>query len=294
MQALKKTAGMAPGIYSDIPNADYHADVGSYSSSLIKMMDVPARAKHQIDSPPEFKECFRIGSAIHKWILERDEFLAEFKVGLDCARRSKADRQSWADWFTDLGANGNEIITNPANNWNGLFEQQSGISMVAPEELQALIDMAQAVAKNETAVSLLEGGEAEQSVFWKDSATGMNLRCRPDYLNGDFCSDLKSCQSVSDHAITRAFADRGYAVSQAMYQDGVNQVLSDWRPFVFIFVEKTAPYLVRVISLDPEAQEHAWNKYHAMKARLANCLESGRWPGLPDNLELSLPGWALN
>lgn len=283
---------MKPGIYSGISNADYHADKDSYSSSLVKKMEIPAQAKHAMDNPQEHKDCFRIGSGIHNFILERDSFYLNYLTGISCPRRSKADKQSWADWFTEHGANGNEIIENPAAKWNGMFEQQSGRNLVTPEEIQRFSDMATSVASNKNAIELLEKGKPEQSVYWQDQQTGLNLRCRPDYLNDDFISDLKSCDSVSDHAITRSFVNYRYGISQAMYQDGVKQVLDDWRPFIFIFIDKNPPYLCRVISLDELSQQAGWQKYQNLLSKLDQCLQQDVWPSIPDNLEFTLPDWA--
>lgn len=283
------------GIIRGLSNASYHGDKSSYSSTLIKKMSVPAEALYYMETPQEPKEAYRLGSAIHKWILERAKFKSEFLTGIDCARRSKADKSSWADWYSAHGADGDAIVfENPAAKWNGLFEQQTGLSMVKPEEIEAIKLMAESVMRSENASELLSKGEAESSIYWKDQDTGLNLKVRPDYLSGDFISDLKSCESVHDHNIIRAIINYGYGISQAMYQDGVHQVTGDWLPFTFIFIEKTPPHACRVIVLDDEAQDAAWNQYLSLKRKLAECLNSDNWPGLPDNLTLSLPVWANN
>ncbi len=281
-------------IINNLSNADYHADRDSYSSTLVKAMEVPAKARHMMLNPQNTNDTFMLGSAIHKWILERDRFCDEFLTGITAARRSKADKQAWAAWFSEHGANGEAIIELPAAQWNGEFEAQTGKSLVTPESLQQIIDMAESVALNPNAMELLSGGQAEQSVYWTDDETGLPLRCRPDYLNDNFISDLKSCQSVSDRALTRAIADYGYGISQAMYQDGVYQVTGVWRPFTFIFIEKTAPYLCRVIALDEDAQYASHAKYRQLLARLKHCLDTDTWPGIDDNLSFAMPDWFIN
>ncbi len=291
--AAEQQPAFMPGIFQGISNADYHADRSSYSSSLIKKMDVPAVARYAMDNPPKYKDCFRIGSAVHKYILERDDFESEFLIGIDCARRSNDDKQEWAQWFFEHGADGEHIIQHPAAKWNGMFEEATGKHMVTPEEKKELILMAESVAANKNALRLLEEGAPEQSVYWVDDETGLQLRCRPDYLS-KFCSDLKSCRSAKPGAVSRDVVNLGYHISQAMYTDGLLQVTGEYHPFLFIFVEKTPPYLCAVYGLDEEAKELGWSEYRRLVVKLAECLETDTWPGLEDDLQLSLPGWAFS
>ena len=285
---------METGIYDGISNADYHKKDGHYSSSLIKKMAVPAKARHYMLEDQEHKDCFRIGTAIHTYVLERDKFEDEFLTGISAGRRSKADKMEWAAWFVEHGAaNGYEIIDMPAAKWNGEFMASSGKNMVTPEEIEQIKSMAESVMFNKTAESLLSKGKAEQSVYWTDKETGMNLKVRPDYLDDDFISDLKSIQSVDDKSIIRSFANCGYGISQAMYQAGVAAVTGKWRPFLFVYIEKEPPYLCRVIGTDDDTQAAFWELYQAYKAKLAMCLETDEWPGIDDDLSMALPDWAV-
>jgi hypothetical protein len=291
MQDIAKTHNGI--IKTGISNAEYHADRSSFSSSILKMMNCPAKAKWEIENPSPRTETLALGSAIHKWILERDQFNEEFLIGIDRARRSKDDRQAWADWYSERGADGNVVIDRPAAEWNAEFERQTGKNMVTPDTLKMLIDMADAVASNPNANELISKGVAEQSVYWTDDETGLNLRCRPDYMNAEFISDLKSAAEIDDRAIIRAVANFSYSLSQGMYQQGVYEATGQWRPFLFIFVEKSPPYQCRVISLDEAAAIAGYEKYREAARILKTCIDTGEWPGYKDNLNFQLPEWAL-
>jgi hypothetical protein len=282
----------AAGIIPGISNKDYHADKSTFSSTLIKKMDVPATAKHYMTEPQEHKEAYRIGSAIHKFILEPHDFEAEFLTGIDCKRRSNADKEEWASWFYEHGADGSHIVSHSAAVWNGMFEKETGKHMVTPDEIDKIAAMAQAVEANKNAFKLLQAGAPEQSVYWQDEETGLNLRCRPDYLNS-FCSDLKSCQSARPGAVSRDMYKLGYHISAAHYTAGLLAATGRYHPFLFIFIEKTAPYLVAVYGLDDQSQAIAHDEYRRLLQRLADCLETDTWPGLEDNLNLSLPSYAF-
>lgn len=280
------------GIYSGILNAEYHGDKHSYSSSLIKLMNVPALGEHYLNNPPEYKDCYRIGTAIHTFLLEPELFDDQFFSGINCARRSKEEKQTWGDFFTSHGAIGSEIITKPAAKWYAEFQKQTGRSILTDDELKEIKAMAESVGKNKQAMELLIGGDAEQSVYWTDKETGLNLRCRPDFLNAH-CSDLKSVQSVKPQFFAKKAYDLGYHISQGMYQDGLMKVTGEFKPFRFICIEKTAPYLCAVYSLDDESAELGYNTYKSNLKKLAECLDSGIWPGYEDNDCLSLPVYAF-
>lgn len=277
------------GIYRDISNAEYHADKTSYSSSLIKKMDVPAIAKYYMDSPQEYKDEFRIGSAIHKYILENDDFHKEFLTGIDCRRSGAVNKAAWAQWFVEHGAaDGWDIVEHKAAEWYPMFEQQSGKSMVTPAEIEEIRMMAESVYRSPNAKKILDDSERESSIYWQDEETGLNLRIRPDSMNDRFIGDIKSIASVDDYTIDSAYVNLGYDVQDAMYTDGAQRVTGIYRPFIFIFVQKTAPYLSRCINMKEIHKEEGWNKYRERVLRLAECLESGDWPGLPDDLDHGL------
>lgn len=282
---------MKSGIYPGISNKYYHASEG-FSSTLIKKMSVPAIAKHHMDNPPEFKDCFRIGTAIHTYILEPSTFYDEFLTGISVGRRGKADREEWSQWFFEHGADGDHIVSHKASEWNGMFEAETGKRMVTPDEIDAIKMMAASVQANPDAMKLLDGGIAEASCYWQDEETGLHLKCRPDYLSG-FVSDLKSCASALPHMVSRTMHQHGYHISQAVYLDGIMHATGQYREFVFIFIEKTAPYLCACYRLDDESAELGYRQYRANLLRLAECLNTDKWPGLENNYALSLPGYAF-
>ena len=284
---------MKQGIFDGVKNSVYHESDGRYSSSLIKKMDVPARAKDYMDGEHEHRDCYRIGTAIHAFILEPSVFNTEFLTGIEVPRRSKSDKLEWAAWFSDHGADGHSIIELPAAQWFGEFNAQTGKHIVSTDEIKKIRLMAESVASNKNAMALLEGGNAEQSIYWRDEETGLELKSRPDYMNRLAISDLKSCLSVSDREVTRAISNFGYTISSAMYVDGVYNVTGEWMNFVFIFIEKDSPFLCRCIAVDEYANDRSWEKYKSLKMRLKQCLDSNEWPGIDDELEFSLPEWAI-
>lgn len=280
------------GIFPNISNADYHGDKDTYSSSFIKKMDIPANGEYYLKAPPEYKDCYRIGTAIHTYLLEPELFDKQFFTGIKCAKRSADEKAEWASFFIDKGADGFAITQLKAADWYGEFQKQTGVSILTPDELQGIKDMAESVGKNPQAMKLLIGGESEQSIYWVDEETGLNLRVRPDFMNNKL-SDLKSVQSAHPPFFAKKAYDLGYHISQAMYQDGAMQVTGEFKEFKFICVETKAPYLCATHAFNEESAEEGYKQYRNNIKTLANCLDSGVWPGIEDNDDLSLPGYAF-
>ncbi len=272
------------GICSDIPNKIYHANDGRYSSTLIKKMAVPAEAKYMMDNGGEYKDCFRFGSAVHKYILEQDSFSQEFLVGINVRRAGKDNKAVWSDWFSANGAEGDSIIDLPADQWNKTFEKATGKNIVLASELDQIKEMAKTVMQNSTAMDLLTGGEAEQSVYWTDKETGLKLKCRPDYLSGSI-SDLKSIALIDDRTIRNQSIRFGYHISAEMYREGVFHVTGEYKRFIFIFINTKPPYFCRTFELSEALAEEGHERYRAGVMKLAECLDSDIWPGYPDKIE---------
>ena len=150
--------------------------------------------------------------------------------------------------------------------------------------------MAASVRSNSTAALLLANGQAEQSFWWDDIATGMRCKCRPDWFDGETIVDLKTCQDASPAGFAKAVAAFHYQLQAAHYLCGTLA-----KRFIFVAVEKSAPYAVGVYELDQEALVHGSIARHNALLRLQDCRAINSWPGYTDGgiQTLQLPGWAL-
>lgn len=64
--------------------------------------------------------------------------------------------------------------------------------------------------------------------------------------------------------------------------------------FVFVMVEKEAPYKIQVHALDERSVDFGRSTYLQNCATYAACLKDDKWPGLPEQIfPVSLPDWAF-
>jgi exodeoxyribonuclease VIII len=251
-----------------ISNADYHADPAISASQLKEIGRSPFHYwKRYVDpdrSPSEPTAAMRLGSLVHCAVLEPKELLQRYAVGPD--RRTKEGKATAEKMLAD------------------------GIEPVSASDFEQALSMAAAVHSHSTAGLLLGmSGQAEQSFWWDDIATGLRCKCRPDWFDGELIVDLKTCQDASPAGFGKAVANFGYQIQAAHYLAGTLA-----KRFIFVAVEKTYPFAVGVYELDPEALVHGSIARHNALQRIQDCRAVGEWSGYTDGIQtLQLPGWAL-
>jgi hypothetical protein len=178
-------------------------------------------------------------------------------------------------------------------------------NVLKQDQMEALTALRASVFKHAGASKLLSKGEAEASLFWTDEMTGLKCRIRPDWysqqsedwLVDGYVTDLKSCVSANKVDFAKAVANLGYDIQAAFYIDGVKAVTGNTVDFVFIAVEKTAPYTTACYKASQEMIEVGRAKYRGALELLKWCQENKQYPGYQPNGEIEtidLPRWAAN
>lgn len=254
-----------PGIIDGLPNADYHGAKEWLGSTSLKTlaMKTPAHYKHDQSHPKE-SDAFLIGTAFHALTLEDDRDSIEL-----------VDAATWTGKAAKEAKNA--AIAN-------------GKNPLLAKDLPVIEAMRDAVFAHPLAKKLFTGHVAEQSFFWEED--GLKLKARPDAQNLGLIGDLKSTLNANPNDFARTAYSLGYFISAALYQDGVHALTGERRPFVFVNVEKSAPYLVSVIELDQDALDWGSRMLDRAKRIYRECAESGNWPGYPQYSKVSLPRWA--
>ena len=277
---------MQKGIVSGISNEEYHSGPGISKSGLdlIHQQSPLHYWAAYVDPQREARKetaAFRLGNAIHTAILERDTYTDRYTVipdGID--RRTKAGKELYDALVAEAAAN--------------------GATLISPEENDTALRIASNALTHPLAKSIFSTGVAEQSVFWTDAETGILCKCRPDWLidpNPNYAVlDVKSTADASPDGFMRSAYNYGYHRAAAWYLDGVEAATGN-KPdaFMFLAVEKTAPFAVAFYYADDAMIELGRRECRAALRTYAECLNSGKWPGYTDRLvPLGLPRWAEN
>lgn len=267
-----------PGVY-DIPDHAYHADPipgGSLSSTGARKLlppSCPAKLRYEVDHPPTPTPEFDFGHAAHRMVLGTGPDIAVVHA---------------ADWKTK------------AAQQQRLEAHAEGKAPVLVDEYDRVMGMAAAIRQHPLASALFDPahGQAEQSLFWVDRATDVWLRARLDWLPDPragrlMCVDYKTAASASPDAIQRTVYQYGYHQQADFYLTGVRALgLSADPVFLFVFQEKTPPYLVTVAELSAVALQVGHDLNRRAINTYAQCRAEDRWPGYSDDVEMvSLPPW---
>lgn len=285
-----------PGAYAGMPEYLYHRHPALSSTGAKKLTapSTPAHYRSWRDTEQEPRRDFEIGRAAHTVVLGTGAPLHVVEAATWQTKAAKEERQ--------------------------LARDLNRIPVLAAEyeEIQAMADAIRShpVASVLFARQRYEGGQLlpatgtpEVSLFWHDPLSGIDKRCRLDWLPSAvsesgalYVPDYKTCNSASDDAISRALRDYGYHQqaewnTEGIHACGLNVVDGGvLAPVVFLFVfqEKTAPYLINVKAIEDKTFEIASRKNFEAAQVFRRCMELGEWPGYPFGIgRAQLPYWDL-
>lgn len=183
-------------------------------------------------------------------------------------------------------------------NWKAFQLAHPGKILVKPDEIAPVQLMLDALRRNRAARYLLWEieGENEFSIRFACRETGVVRRARLDRKTPEVLVDLKTTRDAAPKGFARAAWDYGYHRQAAWYQDAVEALEGDVRPFLFVVVESAPPYDSAVYSLRQDWIDLGRRQNSRILRRFAACRAAGVWEraSFGQVLELSAPPWAIH
>jgi hypothetical protein len=277
MGASKEPAGMSgelSGIVRGMPDPDYRK-VDAISKSGLDLIDEsPRKYQHVMieGNKPEPSAAMKLGSAFDCYLLEPEVFAKRFLVIPSGMRRgTKA--------------------------WDEFEKESEGRELVKAEEFEEIKAMRDAVRAHPVASKILSDGDAQVSYFWRDPITGLRCKARADYRRNDgILVDVKSTADGGGkpEVFQRTALAMRYHAQAAFYSDGAEIV--DLKPaaFLFVVVERAAPYHVAIYSMTDDFIHLGREAYRKDLETFAACKAENVFPGYSTLIEpLSPPAWAF-
>jgi len=269
-----------PGIYPDVSFDEYYGWEAA-NATLLKAIDkrTPLHARTSQLEPRAPTPAMQLGDAIHACILEPDRFEGEYAKGLEVDKRSKANKEAWA----------------------AHQEENAGKTLLSVKDFERCEQMrARAVGGHADVAHLLGAeGATEVCMVWVDKRTNLACKARVDKFTtyGDWpvLVDLKSCQDASGWKFSRDCHTFGYALQAAHYLDGAHTLSPRDRQFLFIAIEKDAPWAAQIHELGQDSLRTGELARRRALRRWATCLETGEFPGYPPGVSaIELPEFAID
>lgn len=260
---------------TDIPFKKYLEIDAVNNSYLGKLAKCPANALIE----DEDTEALGFGRALHTFVLEGQSVFAEQFVVL--ASGLKRNTKIGKEAHTTLQ------LSNPDK------------EIIKEDDFDKIKEMDIAIRSHPVAREILEGSVMrEVTMTWTDRETGLPCKGRLDIrppLDKRALVDLKSTIDASPRGFRGSVWKYSYHRQGAFYLDGANASLDDehkidtievyteqgqvaFDAFIFIAVEKKAPYRVEVYSLSDGFIEKGRTEYKDLLKLHQECTESGKFP----------------
>lgn len=275
------------GEYAAITDDEYHGNTDRLSSTGARLLlppSVPKLFKYRQATAEKPKRIYDVGTITHHLVLGKG---AAFEV-------------------LDPEIHGLNKDGSPSKNPRGtdMWKQADADARAAGKvpihvnDFDDAVNMADAILSHPEAAAILlsDSGKAEVSLYATDPVWGVQLRARPDWMDGGELDDVKTAVSAHPATFARHAARFGYHIQAAFYRRAAQLLgIAEDPRFRFVVVEKEPPHLVSVVEYDDEAKAEGDREVNEAIRTYAACMASGRWPGYDEGTQpISLPLWAID
>ena len=250
----------------DIDDDLYHSLPG-ISSTGLKYLDseCPLKLKAKMEQKDEQvkTEALIQGKAIHKYLLENDDFDDLFVFSPTDDKRSR----EWKVFANNLKNDTREILRKKDEEMlSGMLE-----SLRRPKDENG--------TNTYDGIIINENTIREKALFTIDEEREILMKIKVDInLSGMFL-DLKSTKNANPKFFMKDAANLGYALQAAFYLYVARKSNKDASSFGFIAIEKDFPYMHSVILMNDEDINLATTKIEKLLDTFSFCINNNIWYG---------------
>lgn len=260
-------AGIEFDKWIDVTDNFYHGSPG-ISASGLKTIDktCPRVFRYQKDNPTDKTEALILGNAIHKYILENDDFDSEYLI-------SPSDKKTDREHKVFINAHKEEIE-------QGIVVLRKKDGEMLKGILESLRDSSSKGGTNTyNGIIINPNTQREKALYTIDRERNIILKVKVDVNMAGMFLDLKSTKSADPELFMKDAANMGYGIQAAYYLKVAQLSNQPAKMFGFIAIEKTAPYIHSVILLDEEDVQLELAKVDRLLDEYAFCLNNNVWYG---------------
>lgn len=286
---------MKPGIYYDMPMADYVSLRALNAGTIKTLLDrCPAAAHYESPwnprRPADDTAASDAGSIAHSILLEGSEDVCQV---FDPSQYPNAKGGGVATGWTNNAIREARDACRAAGKIPVLQDDMA--------EIRAMVSAAHGfiaeLRDTEPAIWRMfqpDGGRSEVTIIWNEGGTlckGRADRIATDYLIiGDYKSSGLSVEP--DRWGRTQLVSMGHYISAAWYRRGVRALTGKDPDYVFLCGEQAPPHLHSLIGIDPAGLELGDEKCGAGLREWAKCVAAGHWPAYPNRVAYpEIPAW---
>jgi len=284
-----QTEELETGRYESVPEMAYHGWDAMSNGRLTTIRQSRAHCQWSMGHPSSDTPSTAFGTAAHCVVLEPERWdlvyclEPQWVEGIQNSKGKPITRQGWRnstlfkDRKADLVDHGREPLSQADLDAcrtirDHLYER--------PSKARDIM-----LAKTATEVSYLA----------TDPDVGVLAKVRPDIEvpSADMVVDFKTSKNAARDEFERSIYKFGYHRTSPFYRDVMSAEGShQWKHYLFLVVENVPPFEVAIYDLHPDAVDLGRFELEGLKLKYAHCIESGEWPGYPDEIRtVDVPRW---
>ena len=253
-----------------IDNNAYHGSGELSRSTAWSLMNTcPAKVRHDMNNPKPSSPALVIGSGFHTATLEPEKLDDEFAVKPNEIDGQGPRTKHYKESFELMQK------SEPDKQW------------LAPADYDLILEMAGSALENPVLRHYMADIDKVVEGTGYFEMEGAKCKVRPDlYIPGaGVVIDLKSTQDASNRGFTKSVRQFGYLFQACWYMHALRLLGEKPKQFVFIAVEKTAPYATAAYTIKESDVNKQFSNMERACQLWASCQSSGIWPGYSNMVE---------
>lgn len=253
---------------------DYRREEGANQSSLKKILDSPAHYQAALKFKMIPTPAMEMGTALHCLSLDGEKaFNAGYIKKPDGIKLNTKEGKEWKE-----GVGRKKVLGS-----GGKDDPWGSVQGMAGE----LAKLAWFDASQEDYIK-----HNEVSIYWDWHGVKCKARLDRVLVEEGIVLDLKTTDSVDEEAFMKKVVNLGYDFQAAYYAKAAEEAFGKPFRFIFVAVERKAPYTVDLFEASPDMMAESMYKAEKAIKTLAACNNSGLWPNKePSIRQLDYPGW---
>lgn len=252
----------------------YRKEAGVNQSSLKKILDSPAHYQAALKFRMIPTPAMEMGTALHCLSLDgKEAFEGQY---IKKPEGIKLNTKEGKEWKASVGRKKVLSTGGKDDPWRSVVGMDLSLKRLA------WFDPAQEdyIKHNEV------------SIYWEDYGVPCKARLDRVLIEEGIVLDLKTTDSVDPELFTKKVVSLGYDFQAAYYARAAEVAYGKPFKFIFVAVERKAPYTVDLFEVTPDMMAEGMFKVEKALKLYAECDKSGEWPNRePVIRQLDYPGW---
>jgi hypothetical protein len=284
---------MKPGIYKNIPFAEYQKWEAVHKSMFSSLIKSGLQFKHFLEKGEEETKIMGFGNLVDCLLFEPELYDERYTITPETypAIVKKEEIQKPWNW-----------TANYCKEWREeKLSENPDIKIVSLNDIGLASDIVSSIKNHPEAQRYLKEAEYQVSLYWIDPETDLPCKARMDAYNGTRITDLKVTDDIRPSLFSKIIKRFKYHAGGAFYHDGLMHCMGieleqePSIPFSFIAAESDPPHDVVCYNLGPQSFEAGRIIYREALNRYKEFKESGEYPGYSNvSEEIEIPMYDLN